>query len=179
MKKSIESHFLGLWNRAQGSGVAGLSVSTVSAWAKDRGLDVTDAQERKVGRFRPIPAIVIEAGGAKACYPKITTISAEWQANKTYAEQVAALWKEVEWFCPLWVSREKIGQLLKAIKHLSGADAIQQFDYHLSTAYTLPFQATCIAQLLPKARSLADFAPLAREAYLAFYSGHRASSVAR
>lgn len=48
----------------------------------------------------------------------------------------------------------------------------------MSTNYTLAFQAVCIAQLMPQARSLKTFCPIAREAYLAFYSGFRASSIA-
>jgi hypothetical protein len=46
------------------------------------------------------------------------------------------------------------------------------------TLYTLAFQAVCIAQLMPNARSLSEIVPLAREAYLGFYSGYRASSIA-
>jgi len=104
--------------------------------------------------------------------------SSEWIARRDTADRTAELWKKVEWFSPLWVPIKKLNELLKSIEHRTGKDAMQHFDYHLSTAYTLPFQAVCIAQLLPKTRSLSVFAPLAREAYLAFYSGHRASSVA-
>lgn len=178
MKKSLEDHFRGLWSRIQSPGGAAISPEVVEAFAADRGLNVTSVQECKVGLFRPIPAVVLDIEGQRACFPMITSADLEWKATRAKADDIADLWKKVEWFCPLWVSNEKIGQLLAAIKHRTGADAIQHFDYHLSTAYTLPFEAVCIAQLLPKTRSLAAFAPLAREAYLAFYSGHRASSVA-
>ncbi|MGS0014532.1 hypothetical protein ACUOIJ_25055, partial [Escherichia coli] len=40
------------------------------------------------------------------------------------------------------------------------------------------FQAMCIEQIMPQARSLRDIVPLAREAYLGVYSGYRASSIA-
>ncbi|MCP3715413.1 hypothetical protein [Paraburkholderia sp. CNPSo 3281] len=50
-------------------------------------------------------------------------------------------------------------------------------DYHTSTVYNIPFQALCVAQIMPQARSLQEFAPLAREAFLAFFSGYRASSI--
>jgi hypothetical protein len=178
MKKNIEDDFRGLWARAQAAGGIAISADSIGAWVTARGLTVTQVQEREVGLFRPIPAVILNVDGNKACFPTICMDSPDWKTTRAAADHVAALWKKVEWFCPLWVSNEKTGQLLKAIEHRSGADAIQHFDYHLSTAYTLPFQAVCIAQLLPKTRSLAAFAPLAREAYLAFYSGHRASSVA-
>jgi len=55
---------------------------------------------------------------------------------------------------------------------------VKLFDYHTSTIYTLAFQAVCIEQLMPQARSLRDFCSLTREAYLAFYSGYGASSIA-
>ncbi|MCX5540024.1 hypothetical protein M3A49_11045 [Paraburkholderia sp. CNPSo 3076] len=38
-------------------------------------------------------------------------------------------------------------------------------DYHTSTVYNIPFQALCVAQIMPQARSLQEFAPLAREAF--------------
>ncbi len=178
MKRNIEDDFRGLWTRVQAVGSNSVSPASIRAWATARGLTVTHVQERKVGLFRPIPAVVLDVEGRKACFPTICMGSLEWKTTRATADHVAALWKKVEWFCPLWVSNEKVGQLLKAIEHRPNADAIQHFDYHLSTVYTLPFQAVCIAQLLPRTRSLAAFASLAREAYLAFYSGHRASSVA-
>nr|WP_315428127.1 hypothetical protein [uncultured Albidiferax sp.] len=178
MKTEVAEHFQGLWRRAQAPRAPAISTATIEAWAKDRGLDVADVQERRVGLFRPIPAVVLTANNAKACFPLISKDSHEWQANRSAADRVADLWARVEWFVPLWVSNEKTSQLLAAVEHRRGADAIGQFDYHLSTVYTLPFQAVCIAQLLPRTRSLAPFAPLAREAYLAFYSGQCAASVA-
>lgn len=178
MKRNIKDHFSGLWTRVQKASGIAVSASRIGEWAKDRGLSITNVQECNVGIFRPIPAVVLDVEGHKACFPMISTASPEWKTARETADHIAALWQKVEWFSPLWVSNKKIGELLTAIKYRSGADAIRHFDYHLSTAYTLPFQAVCIAQLLPKTRSLAAFAPLAREAYLAFYSGHRASSVA-
>ncbi|MDB0544688.1 hypothetical protein LBW50_26240, partial [Ralstonia solanacearum] len=67
--------------------------------------------------------------------------------------------------------------LLRAVENCPKEQALQQFNYHTSTIYTLPFQAVCIAQIMPGARSLQHVVPLAREAYLAFYSGYRASSI--
>ncbi|MGN7877250.1 hypothetical protein ACTJKJ_27150 [Roseateles sp. 22389] len=173
-----EKLFRGFWCRAQLPGSPALTQALLDEWARQKGMSVTSVQERSVGLFRPIPAIVLEADGRKACYPLISTDSAAWQANRAAADRTAALWNKVEWFCPLWVSNAKLGELLASIQHLSGEAALQQFDYHLSTAYTPGFLAVCIAQLLSKTRSLAVFAPLAREAFLAFYSGQRASSVA-
>lgn len=178
MGNTIEDHFQALWVRAKGGDAAPLSTATIEAWAQARGMIVAGVEERRVGPFRPIPAIVLEAEGAKACFPLISEASPEWQAHRAAADRAAELWKQVEWFSPLWISNAKATDLMSAIRHRSGAEALQEFDYHLSTVYTLAFEAICIAQLLPKTRSLAVFAPLVREAYLAFYSGHRASSVA-
>jgi hypothetical protein len=95
-----------------------------------------------------------------------------------HAEAEAALWDKMEWFSPLWISKRDIAKILRTAKHSSREQALQWFNYHTSTMYTLPFQAMCIAQILPQARSLSELCPLAREAYLAFYSGYRASSIA-
>ena len=178
MKTAVETHFQGLWRRAQAPNAPAISTVTIKAWAMERGLDVSDVQECRVGLFRPIPAVVLTANDAKACFPLISKDSHEWRANRSAADRTADLWARVEWFVPLWVSNQQMSKLLAAVEHRHGADAISQFDYHLSTVYNLPFQSVCIAQLLPRARSLAPFAPLAREAYLAFYSGQRAASVA-
>lgn len=170
----------GIWSRAEAYAARGKTVSAalVSQWATDQGLAVTNAQNCVVGIFNPIPAVVLDVEGRRACFPLIGESSPEWIARRVAADRIAELWKKVEWFGPLWVPVGKLGELLKAIEHRTGKDAIMHFDHHLSTAYTLPFQAVCIAQLLPKTRSLSVFVPLAREAFLAFYSGHRASSIA-
>jgi len=178
MKTNIEDHFRGLWKRSQAPSAGPLSAETMKSWAEARGLTVSSSQECKVGLFRPTSAVVLDLAGTKACFPIISMDSPEWKANRAAADKQADLWKKVEWFGPLWISNSSITKLLADIQYCSAKQAIQHFDYHMSTAYTLPFQAVCIAQLLPKTRSMAGFAPLAREAYLAFYSGHRASSVA-
>lgn len=179
-KVSIENAFTGLWGRANAHVAGGgtISAALISQWALDRGLAVTNAEDGEAGIFNPIPAVLLDIKGRKACFPMMGKSDSGWIARRAAADRTAELWNKVEWFSPLWVAIGKLEELLKAIEHRTGKDAIQHFDYHLSTAYTLPFQAICIAQLLPKARSLAEFAPLAREAYLSFYSGHRASSVA-
>lgn len=174
------THFLALWRRALGlPAFDDLNASKVSSWAEQRGLVVLDVDERDVGIFQTTRAIVLTVEGGTACFPRVSaTDDPKWQENRKRADLVAGLWEKMEWFSPLWVSRGKIEELLRETKHRSREEAVQLFDYHTSTVYTLAFQAVCIAQLLPRARSLAEFAPLAREAYLAFYSGHRASSIA-
>jgi hypothetical protein len=86
--------------------------------------------------------------------------------------------EKMEWFAPLWLPTGKIHQMLAAVKYCTKERAIELFDYHTSTLYTLAFQAVCIAQIMPQARSLKEIVPLAREAYLGVYSGYRASSIA-
>jgi hypothetical protein len=83
----------------------------------------------------------------------------------------------MEWFSPLWVPNGQVQKLLSETQYCSKEQAINLFNYHTSIMYTLAFQAVCIAQIVPNARSLEEFAPIAREAYLAFYSGYRASSI--
>lgn len=83
----------------------------------------------------------------------------------------------MEWFSPLWVSRGASDKILISAEGRSKQQAIEMFNYHTSTLYILSFQAVCIAQILPMTRSLKDVCALAREAYLAFYSGYRAASI--
>lgn len=176
----LHKKFNGLWYRAlKLPRLSDLTAETIAAWASAAGLDVQAVSERKVGAFRPIPAVVLTVGGKTAYFPTVSaTDDADWLASRTWHERRAALWSKVEWFAPLWVSRGQTGPLLAAIEHRPKEEAIKQFDYHTSTIYTLAFQAVCIAQFISKSRTLAPFYPIAREAYLAFYAGHRASSIA-
>jgi hypothetical protein len=117
--------------------------------------------------------------GGTAYFPKVfATDDPQWLANRAACSRVATLWEKMEWFSPLWVPKGKVDALLADVEHRSKEDAIAPFGYHTSTIYVLSFQAVCIAQFIPSSRSLAAFAPFAREAYLAFYAGHRASSIA-
>lgn len=137
-------------------------------------------EERDVGAFNPIKCIVLKlAGGAVACFPKIPPSGDRtWEARHANAERNASIWEKMEWFSPFWIPHGKIRELLSAVDHVPKERAIEVFNYHTSTLYTLAFQAVCIEQFMAKARSLAEFVPLAREAYLAFYSGYRAASLA-
>ena len=176
----LQGKFLGLWRRALTlPNLNDLGAETVAAWAQQAGLNVLEAVERDVGLFRTTPSVVLTTEGGVAYFPKISaTNDPAWLANRRACEHVAALWEKVEWFAPLWVPQGRINELLNDVEYRSKEDAIRLFDYHTSTIYVLSFQAVCIAQLIPQSRSLAKFAPVAREAYLAFYAGYRASSIA-
>jgi hypothetical protein len=176
----MDEHFQGIWRRAlNASSLSALTPETIESWAKERGLDVTKVEEREVGAFGKIPAIILSVGDARACFPKISVNgNPDWALRRTRADAEAALWDKMEWFTPLWIPHAEAAKILNKAKHSSREQTLQWFNYHTSTLYTLPFQATCIAQVLPQARSLRELCPLAREAYLAFYSGYRASSIA-
>ncbi|MCX5538123.1 hypothetical protein M3A49_01190 [Paraburkholderia sp. CNPSo 3076] len=176
----LDKKFAGLWCRARKlPSLSDLNAETISLWAKDAGVVVQEVAERKVGAFRPIPAVVLTVAGKTAYFPTVSASDdPSWLANMKAREREAALWSKVEWFAPLWVARGQTGPLLADIEHRSKEEAIARFDYHTSTIYTLPFQAICVAQFISKSRTLSTFYPIAREAYLAFFAGHRASSIA-
>lgn len=176
----LQGKFRELWRRALTlSNLNDLNAQTVTAWAQQIGLNVLEAVERDVGLFRTTPSVVLTSEGGVAYFPKTSaTNDPVWLMNRRACERVAALWEKVEWFAPLWVPQGRLNELLKDVEYRSKEEAIRLFDYHTSTIYVLSFQAVCIAQLIPQSRSLVKFAPIAREAYLAFYAGHRASSIA-
>ncbi len=176
----LDNKFAGLWWRARKlPSLSDLNSQTIEQWATEVGLDVRGVSEQNVGAFQPTPAVVLVVDGRTAYFPMVsTTDDPSCLINRKAHERVAALWSKAEWFEPLWVPRGQLNTLLADVEHCSREDAIARFDYHTSTIYTLAFQAVCIAQFIPKSRTLAPFAPIAREAYLAFYAGHRASSIA-
>jgi hypothetical protein len=177
---NLDDAFLAIWLRARNQpSLDNLTPSLVGAWATERHLTVEEVEERAVGAFETTRSIVLKVNGGRACFPKVAPEGdPAWQKRRHGADQTAAIWEKMEWFSPLWVANGELQALLKAVAESPKERAIQLFDYHTSTFYTLSFQAVCIAQILPRAHSLLEFCPLAREAYLAFYSGYRASSIA-
>lgn len=176
----LESKFKGIWLRAlNGASLEALTPELIVKWATEKGLPDARAAKAKVGAFNPTPSIVLEASGAKVCFPMVPAKGDKlWYIRRQKRDEEALLWRKMEWFLPLWLPREKSGALLAAAKHCDKQRAVQLFDYHTSTLYTLAFQAVCIAQIMPQARSLKEILPLVREAYLAVYSGYKASSIA-
>lgn len=176
---NFDNHFQAIWHRALNLPSLGtLTPELTQLWAGERGLDVTHVEERDVGLFGKTPAIVLTVGSARACFPKIPAKGdSSWELRRQAAEANAALWEKMEWFSPLWIPNGKVQKILSDAKYRTREQAIELFNYHTSTLYTLPFQAICIAQILPQANSLKEFCSLAREAFLAFYSGYRASSI--
>jgi hypothetical protein len=151
----------------------------VVKWANEKGLTNPVASLLGVGPFQPTPSIVLQVHGGKACFPTVgLSGDVAWDIRRRAKEDEALLWRKVEWFAPLWLPTGKIQELLSSVRHATTERAIELFDYHTSTLYTLAFQAVCIAQIMPLARSLQEIVPLAREAYLGVYSGFRASSIA-
>ena len=177
---NIHNQFIAIWHRALNQpSLDCLTPGLIKSWAIERNLSVEAVEERDVGPFGKTRSIVLTVVGGRACLPKIAHKGdSTWKRRRSVADQEAALWEKIEWFSPLWVPCGKVQQLLREITHCQRKQAVELFDYHISTVYTLAFQAVCIAQILPKAHSLSEFCPLAREAYLAFYSGYRASSIA-
>lgn len=174
-------HFLALWRRALNQpSLDTLTPALVEGWTAERGLQVEHAQERDVGAFNPLKCIVVKlVSGAAACFPKIPPRGDSlWEARHANAERRAGIWEKMEWFSPFWIPNGKVRELLSAVDLAPRERAIEVFNYHTSTLYTLAFQAVCIEQFMAKTRSLVEFVPLAREAYLAFYSGYRAASLA-
>ena len=175
----VNERFLAIWRRALNEPFLDtLTPELISNWAIAQGLAGAVAEERDVGAFAKTQSIVLTVGNGKGCFPKIPAAgNRKWEIRRRAADRVAALWGKVEWFSPLWVPNNRVRQLLSQVEHCSREQALELFNFHTSTIYILSFQAVCIAQIMPMARSLQEFCPLAREAYLAFYSGFRASSI--
>jgi hypothetical protein len=173
-------HFLAIWRRALNQpALDSLTPALIESWATARSLSVGHVEERDVGPFGKTKSVVLTVYGGIACFPKVAPSGDPvWEQRRHNADKAAALWEKMEWFSPLWIPRKKVEQLLKETEHCQKERAVELFDYHTSTMYTLAFEAVCIAQILPQAHSLHQFCSIAREAYLAFYSGYRASSIA-
>lgn len=178
--RRLHDHFLAIWRRALNQPTLdSLTPDLIKTWATERGLSVEDVQERDIGPFGKTKSIVLTVQGSGACFPKVAPKGdPKWEYRRSGADRKMVLWEKMEWFSPLWVPRGPFQVLLTEAANCSKERAIELFDYHTSTIYTLAFQAVCIAQIMPQAHSLHEFCPLAREAYLAFYSGYRASSIA-
>ncbi|WP_158886325.1 hypothetical protein [Rhodanobacter sp. L36] len=177
---NLDKHFLAIWQRALDlPDLHSLNKGLVASWATEQQLPIAAIEEREIGDFNPIPCVVLRVSGGEACFPRISAQGNPlWGKRRISAEHQASLWEKMEWFSPLWIPTGTTQLLLKEVELCNRERALELFDHHTSTIYTLAFQAVCIAQLLQKSACLRHFVPLAREAYLAFYSGYRASSIA-
>lgn len=175
-----DSIYLPIWRRALNlSKLGDLTPELVASWADERGVVAESIERCDVGVFAPTPSIVLTTPGGKACFPLVRASGdPAWQARLEATERRASLWAKMEWFDPPWVPLGLLQKMLKDTELCSKDEAIEVFDHHTSNFYTLPFLATCVAQMMPKSPCLKDFCPLIREAFLGFYSGSRASSIA-
>jgi hypothetical protein len=179
LSQTLEDKFKGIWRRALNlPTLESLTAELVLIWSREKGLDNPVAVAQSVGAFHPTPSIVLTVEGGRACFPTTPASGDEnWRIRRRAHDDQAALWDKVEWFTPLWLPMGEVSKLLTSIRHVSRERALELFQYHTSTLYTLPFQAVCIEQIMPLARSLKEIVPLAREAYLGAYSGYWATSV--
>ncbi len=149
---NLHDHFLAIWRRALNQPTLdSLTPTLIKSWATERRLSVQDAEERDIGPFGKTKSIVLTVQGHRACFPKVGTKGdPTWEQRRCHANREAALWEKMEWFLPLWVPMRDIQELLQGTADCSKERAIELFDYHTSTIYTLPFQAVCIAQIMPQ-----------------------------
>jgi hypothetical protein len=151
----LDSKFKGIWLRALNEpSLENLTPELIVEWAVSKGLANPVASARDVGPFHPTSSIVLEVDGGKACFPQMSASGdSSWQMRRRAKEDEALLWKKMEWFAPLWLPTGKIREMLSAVGHSTNQTAIELFDYHTSTLYTLAFKAVCIAQIMPLARA--------------------------
>ncbi|MCA1859663.1 hypothetical protein LE191_06020 [Janthinobacterium sp. HSC-3S05] len=180
MNPKLTKHFEGLWTRAQQlSSLAELTPEKLRSWAEQRRLTVESVEELFVGAFSPTRCLVLKVSEGSACFPLVPSSGdSDWHLRREWADRHAALWEKLEWFSPFWLPQGNVNTILRDASLGDKKQAIALFEFHTSTLYNLAFQAVCIAQIFPQSQCLRSFEPLAREAYLAFYSGYRAASIA-
>lgn len=178
-RKTVECAFSGIWARFQNSNQELVTLEEIKSWATGKGLTVSGVERRHIGRYGKTDCVVIHTEHGSACLPVTTEANRKYwiSRNESYVK-TAAIWEKLEWFSPLWVCRKDVTKILQDAEYRTAEEAIQMFNYHTSTIYTLSFEAVCIEQIMGTAPCLADIRPLAREAYLAFYAGYKSASIA-
>ncbi|MGP2684706.1 hypothetical protein [Serratia marcescens] len=176
---TLDEKFNGIWQRSLNLGaLSSLTPELIDKWACDKKLTNSVVKLEDVGLFYPTPCITLSVEGGKACFPTIPVSGDEnWYIRRKQHDEQAALWDKVEWFMPLWLPMGEVAKLLASVQNVTRERALELFQYHTSTLYTLAFQAVCIEQILPLANSLKEIVPLVREAYLGAYSGYWATSI--
>lgn len=177
---TFEANFKSLWCRFIASRPIGENdLGLIRQWAIERGVVIDSVEMAEVGAFFPTKGVLLSIGQNKAFFPAVSPQEDNgWLLRRNVADKDFDLWEKLEWFSPLWMSVGKAREILDSVEYCDKDQALRLFSYHTSTIYNLAFQAICVSQVMPNARSLRDVAPLAREAYLGFYSGYRASSIA-
>lgn len=168
---ALSRKFQAIWNRvANTHAEREITPALIKDWASSHGVDDAITEDAKVGRFTEIPVVILRIADVRAIFPKVPfKLDPAWRSRRQAFDNRAALWAKVEWFCPLWEWATLATCRRYPPRVRQAGD--RAFQYHTSTLYTLSFQAICIAQILAQAPSLKEPVPLAKEAYLAFYSG--------
>ena len=176
----LKSKFKGIWLRALNERSLGdLTPELIAEWARDKGLSGPVAITRDVGVYQSTPSIVLEAGGEERASPEVPPTGDEaWNIRRRAKDDEALLWEKMEWFLPLMAANgrdwENAGR--RQTLHKRESDRALRLS-HIDALYAcLPSRMH--RAMMPNARSLSEIVPLAREAYLGFYSGYRASSIA-
>jgi hypothetical protein len=108
----LDNHFQAIWHRARNAeSLAALTPEDIELWAKERGLEVKRVEERDVGVFAKIPAIVLTVGDVKAIGDP------NWEFRRQAAEANAALWEKMEWFSPLWIPKREVDKILNSAEN--------------------------------------------------------------
>ena len=128
---TLDRHFRAIWRRASNATLGDLTPDLISGWAAERGLHDVSTEEKAVGLFGRISAVVLTANGAKACFPKIPATGDEaWWLRRERADREAAIWAKMEWFSPFWLSRRDTGRMVVEATHCSKKRAVEVFNYH-------------------------------------------------
>lgn len=177
--QEVEYAFRCVWSRFKNSDQEAVDLQKIKEWAQSKRLNVRSVELKSVGSSCQAECVVIDAAEGKACFPVMSHMSEEnWVQRDAAYREIAVEWEKLEWFGPFWVSGRDVAKIIDDSVGRSPVDAINNFNYHTSTIYTLSFEAVCIEQIMGSAPCLVEIQPLAREAYLAFYAGYKSASIA-
>lgn len=152
-----------------------------------RGIEIIEIEECTFGFNQSIPAIKISiVNNVTALLPrqKLSEIQI-YQNNIIPFQKQEEFWAKVDWFPPVFMNREQIGEGFKVAnlkigyhEFLPKEELQKRFQEFFPTVYNFSNIIPITVQTFSDSIAISKHVPLIKESILAFYSGMRVASIA-
>ena len=167
--------------------MSSITLEEVKNYCIEKGCEILKIEEYDFGFNQNIPAIKITLkDDSTALLPRQNLSEIEnYQNNILPCQKEEEFWAKVDWFPPVFMSREQIGNGFKVANlkigsqdHFNRQELQERFEHFFSTVYNFSNIIPVTVQTLPNSIAISKHVPVIRESVLAFYSGMRVTSIA-
>lgn len=182
----LERKFQFIWNRIYHTNkLTDISLEEFKSIVQQQGIIIKEIKETTFGFNQTIKAIKLETPERVAIFPrmKLEQMPLYTQNIEPFRES-QDFWRKVDWFYPVYISREQINKGFEVVglkigdhKTLPKKVLQERFEQAFPTLYNFSNIIPMTAQALTDSIAIAKHLPVIRESILAFYSGMRVVAI--